>query len=244
MTELMQYNQQLVEKVVLRDDGALEIVGRPFHTIQGEGPFAGCPAVFVRTAGCVYQCPLCDTDYTSNRRTLQVEQLVDEVLSEHKGPTLVVVTGGEPFRQNLLPLVDRLLMLQYRVQIETSGALWQKLPYEDITVVCSPKADHIHPKLRPNAWKYVVRAGEVDPHDGLPTTVLGMNVRPARPVFLPRDGSIGSECPTYVAAHIYVQPVDEQDAEQNKRNMEQAVKSCMQYGYRFGLQMHKIAGLA
>ena len=32
-----------------------------FHTIQGEGPYCGHPAVFIRLAGCNLQCPGCDT---------------------------------------------------------------------------------------------------------------------------------------------------------------------------------------
>ena len=60
-------NQQAPEKQQLRGDGLLA-VHSIFYTIQGEGPFAGETAVFVRLAGCNLQCPLCDTDYTSDRR--------------------------------------------------------------------------------------------------------------------------------------------------------------------------------
>jgi len=71
-------NQQLAEKRVERQDGALEIIDI-FPTIQGEGPFAGEPAIFVRLAGCVLQCPLCDTDYTSGRRLISIPSLTEEI---------------------------------------------------------------------------------------------------------------------------------------------------------------------
>lgn len=37
-----------------------------FHTIQGEGPSAGAPAVFIRTSRCNLHCVWCDTDHTWN----------------------------------------------------------------------------------------------------------------------------------------------------------------------------------
>jgi organic radical activating enzyme len=37
-----------------------------FHTIQGEGVSAGCPAVFVRSSRCNLHCVWCDTDHTWN----------------------------------------------------------------------------------------------------------------------------------------------------------------------------------
>lgn len=37
-----------------------------FHTIQGEGASAGCPAVFIRTSRCNLHCHWCDTDHTWN----------------------------------------------------------------------------------------------------------------------------------------------------------------------------------
>jgi len=51
-------NNQRREKMDSDPGGWLEIVS-VWDTIQGEGPFAGSPAVFVRLAGCNLQCPFC-----------------------------------------------------------------------------------------------------------------------------------------------------------------------------------------
>jgi organic radical activating enzyme len=37
-----------------------------FHSIQGEGPGTGAPAVFIRASRCNLHCVWCDTDYTWN----------------------------------------------------------------------------------------------------------------------------------------------------------------------------------
>ncbi len=37
-----------------------------FHTLQGEGVSAGCPAVFIRASRCNLHCIWCDTDHTWN----------------------------------------------------------------------------------------------------------------------------------------------------------------------------------
>ena len=55
-----EFNGQPIEKVQRTFDGTLE-VHSIFKTIQGEGPFCGTPAVFIRLAGCNLQCPWCDT---------------------------------------------------------------------------------------------------------------------------------------------------------------------------------------
>ena len=107
-----------------------------FYTIQGEGPFTGCPAVFVRLADCNLQCPGCDTDYTSTRRRVCVLDLIWEIRNYFKDNhiegtrRLVVITGGEPLRQKraLAYLIGR-LQFQMTVQIETNGTI--ELPIQD-----------------------------------------------------------------------------------------------------------------
>ena len=223
----------------------IEVEGDPWLTIQGEGPFAGRPAVFVRLSGCNLQCRNCDTDYTTLRETVTVENLVGDVVEtfgKMAGPNhrkLVVITGGEPFRQFALDvLVRALLDLDYQVQIETNGTLWiDEFPVYNsgLTIVCSPKTpkvrDEIHRYCR--YFKYVLSANALSPMDGLPTRVLGMDLIPAR-------------CSTGVMAgnEVFVQPEEViGDAGATKVNTDKCVQVCYEYGYRLSLQQHKILGL-
>lgn len=229
-------NTQPPEKPDYREDGSLEVV-QVWHTLQGEGPLAGTPAVFVRLAGCSLLCDKCDTDYTSMRQRCSVSDLLSALDEAGSDATrLIVLTGGEPFRQNIVPFVKQALALAWRVQIETNGTYYlPELPYDKgfdyLSVVCSPKTVRIHPDLSPSidAYKYVLDADHVDPHDGLPTLSLG-RARPARPEFKSQD--------------IYVQPLDEGNAERNARHAQACVTSCLRYGYRYSHQLHKHLGLA
>lgn len=228
-------NIQPIEKSVPAwKDGAV-IVHSIFPTIQGEGPFVGMPATFVRLAGCNLQCPLCDTDYTSTR----IHMTPPEILAQlHKHPAkLVVITGGEPFRQELGILIRTLLNSDYKVQIETNGTLYQELPFSmfDVTIVCSPKTGRVNEKLLPHisAFKYVLHADKVDPDDGLPLTALDHTAHPK--LARPPAG--------FPSQSIYVQPVDVCNEAENKRHLSATVATVMKHGYRFGLQVHKIIGV-
>ena len=148
-----------------------------FYTIQGEGPFCGYPAVFVRLAGCNLQCPGCDTDYTSKRTVMTSGEVALKVsaLMPFVGG-LVVITGGEPFRQNLSKLFQRLVYdLGCAVQVETNGTLppTENMP-SSVVVVCSPKAGKISSNLaaKVSCYKYVLSATSIAA-DGLPGLVLG-----------------------------------------------------------------------
>ena len=229
----MQMNTQAIERRQERDDGAVEVV-EVFPTIQWEGPYAGRPAVFVRLAGCNLQCPLCDTDYTVARRLTSADDLVKQVSILLPPSGLVVITGGEPFRQTCGRMVSLLLPIA-PVQFETNGTLYDSSMepwWSQVSVVCSPKTGVIHPKLHPvvDSLKYILQDGKVDPTDGLPTDSLHFGVRPARPW----PGFRGE---------IYIQPCDELDALRNKLNTEAAIQSCLRYGYTLCLQLHKLIGL-
>jgi len=229
-------NLQMIEKPVLRDD--LDVVDI-FPTIQGEGPFTGRPAVFVRLAGCNLRCPACDTDYTSNRRYLSVDRIALEVLT--LGHLLVVITGGEPFRQGCGPLTKKLLRLGEEVQFETNGTLSDPTmdslyKREGLSIVCSPKTAKVNEGLieHISAFKYILKDGEVDEADGLPTSSLNCGARPCRP---------WEQLGRPVKASIYVQPMDDGNGGFNKANVAAAIKSCMTFGYILSLQTHKLAGL-
>jgi 7-carboxy-7-deazaguanine synthase len=210
-----------------------------FYTLQGEGPFTGHPAVFIRLSGCTLCCAACDSEYSSFY-SMTVEDVVEQAVNIQHNAQLAVITGGEPFRQYpLAPLIDALLQRFLTVQIETSGSCYQptftalKKAYpEHIKVVCSPKTPRLHPLILQHidAYKYVVRFGHVD-EDGLP------NEEPQKfkliPVAKPHDPQIP----------VYISPWDEKDLELNILNTQQAVDVCLKHGYFLSLQIHKIVNL-
>lgn len=102
-------------------------------TIQGEGPAAGTPAAFVRTAACNLACVWCDTAYTWDWKRFDPDVEVHQVqpadaaadLLAHLPPSerpLVVLTGGEPMLQQ--PALAEMLShvrRRLRVEVETAG---------------------------------------------------------------------------------------------------------------------------
>ena len=94
-----------------------------FYSLQGEADAVGFPTVFVRLTGCPLRCQYCDTAYAFHGGEWMT---VDGVLTRvaQFEPRYVCVTGGEPLAQkNCLPLLARLCDANYRVSLETSGAM-------------------------------------------------------------------------------------------------------------------------
>lgn len=238
----MESNTQPIERLDHSSPRVLDLHSM-FYTIQGEGPFAGRPAVFIRLAGCNLQCPGCDTEYTTGRQTIDTELIAIRAAHLADAP-LVVITGGEPFRQDISQLVTLLHGRGCTVQIETNGviglpagscSIWD---YPDVHIVVSPKVGKVHPSIadRASAYKYVLSAWDTDPTDGLPIRALFNNlpstqVRVARPP----EG--------FPTSQIYVNPMDEQNPELNQQNLAAVAKSCLTHGYTAGVQMHKYMNL-
>ncbi|HEY9793261.1 MAG TPA: 7-carboxy-7-deazaguanine synthase QueE [Candidatus Obscuribacterales bacterium] len=226
--------QNPVRQQQLNADGSLWVQS-VFYTLQGEGPFTGQPAVFVRLAGCNLKCFWCDTDFESSQWKPSLNQLLDKI-QEEKPPCckLIVITGGEPFRQNIAPLVASLLQAGLNVQLETNGTLWVELPkHPNLAIVCSPKTPAIHPKVaeRSQYFKYVIKHGETTEGDGLPNACTqqdGASARVARP---PKG------------ARIFVVPQDSFDDKQNELNRKHCVRLAKQFGYTLTLQTHKLLGI-
>ncbi len=94
-----------------------------FHSVQGEGFWAGSNAFFIRLAGCDVGCPWCDTKHSwpADRHPHRaIEDLVAEAIAHH--PTMVIITGGEPLMHSLDTLTAELHQAGLRVHIETSGS--------------------------------------------------------------------------------------------------------------------------
>ena len=239
---------------VLRSAHPTFEVNSIFSTIQGEGPFTGMPAVFVRLAGCNLQCVFCDTDF-GVKDQLTAEQITDLVKRErvsNPGCDLVVLTGGEPLRQYIRPLVLSLNSYGFRVQVETAGTVWNK-DLEDLfdkrgeryphnTIVCSPKTSSIAPGIGPyvHAIKYICESGKNCMKDGLPVrntqrSLLGNQCRVARPA------AFGY--PDINHDQILIQPCDDQDALAKANNVGAAISVCQRFGYRLSVQTHKVIGV-
>lgn len=233
-------NTQPIEKARLNDGNSLE-VHSVFNTIQGEGPFTGRQAVFIRLAGCNLQCPACDTDYTTDRWNSTPFALL-QFVQEMRREGLVVITGGEPFRQNIHPLVELLIAEGFTVQVETNGTLapptigFHELCSLDTNernkcfIVCSPKAGRVNPVTAALvcAYKYVMAHDSVG-KDGLPLLALDHTASPY--VARPHEGFKGV---------TYLQPCDNKDVVINSANLRECVKSVMLHPYVLQLQVHKI----
>lgn len=127
------------------------LVKEVFKTLQGEGRWAGTPAVFVRFAGCNLwsgreetrsrdagrnnaRCPLfCDTDFVGGQM-LEVEELASQITLLAAGAPLVVFTGGEPLLHlNRHPELLEVLRAGFRspvkLALETNGTI---LPHPEL----------------------------------------------------------------------------------------------------------------
>ena len=114
---------------------ATTVPGEPeiFASLQGEGPSAGRPSVFVRLSNCNLACVWCDTAYTwrfagpdaferkANQIVLSEQDTAARILA--LTGTRLVITGGEPLLQS--PALAKLLALlpAMHVEIETNGTV-------------------------------------------------------------------------------------------------------------------------
>ena len=213
------------------------LVNEVFLSLQGEGRWAGTPALFIRLQGCDVGCPWCDTGYALPLRPedrlpdndagvlnktaaspahtrADVDWLVREALARRGAARHVVVTGGEPCRQPVGSLTEALLQAGCAVQLETSGT-------EPID--CAPGTwVTLSPKARPVADANWARADEIK----LPVRDMAdVERHAARLAALPPE-------------KIRLQPVS-RDAAATAL----CVRLCLEHNWRLSLQTHKFIAL-
>jgi organic radical activating enzyme len=170
---------------------ALKLVGNSpfFYTFQGEGPIAGSPVVFVRTAGCNIglkeDCPWCDTKFfIDGGQDWSIARVMAEVEERADAKTrTIVLTGGEPLLQkkSVEKLGEMAGNMGWHIQVETNGYFVDSDTLIGHTVVVSPKIPHNRNTYLPykSAWrergahlKYVVSADPESKYHDLPEDVL------------------------------------------------------------------------
>jgi len=206
-------------------DGLYLKVNSIFDTIQGEGIYSGFPSIFIRLAGCNLACKFCDTEFDAYEE-IHIDDIlkkVNELSPDYK--KLIVLTGGEPFRQPISLICQKLVDGGFKVQIETNGLLYRKIP-EKVDVVCSPKN---------------TGAGYKPIRKDLLTHVKALKFLISSSNELYQEVAEVGQKNTDIK--IYVQPIDEMDAILNRNNEELAMKIAIKHNAILSLQIHKILGI-
>jgi len=112
----------LINNINLKNDLELPLM-EAFLTVQGEGYFAGQSSYFLRIGGCDVGCHWCDVKESWNPNLHPLTK-VDDIIKEIKkiSVNIVVITGGEPLMWNLDYLCERLISMNIKVHLESSGA--------------------------------------------------------------------------------------------------------------------------
>ena len=201
-----------------------------FYSLQGEGFYAGRPAIFCRFAGCNLWsgresdrekavCKFCDTDFVGCDGPGGGQYSSAVVLTEKIGELwphknlksykpLVVCTGGEPLLQLDGELISRLHEKGFEIAIETNGTM---MPPEGIDWICvSPKA---HAPL-------LLKSGQ------------------ELKLVFPQEGAPPEKYEMLNFSHFFLQPLDAPDRESNTRLALEYVLSHPMW--RLSLQLQKI----
>ena len=204
-----------------------------FYTLQGEGANTGRPAVFCRFSGCNLWtgreedrasavCQFCDTEFVGTDgpgggRFATALDLAHAVAAAWPKPPvpgtqpLVVCTGGEPLLQLDAPAIQAFQDAGFEVAVETNGT--QAAPPGLDWVCMSPKA-----------------GSELVLHSGHELKLV-----------YPQPGAEPEQFEHLDFKHLYLQPMDGPEREENTRR---AVQYCLEHPqWRLSLQTHKFLGI-
>lgn len=176
-----------------------------FATLQGEGPFSGRPAIFIRMAKCNLACSFCDTYFDKgdwlfpDEVAAMVRKEYGKLYDDEPRKAGIVITGGEPTLQPKLANLVGLLASEMHysfIQMETNGILASSWMHPSLTIVCSPKCAEKEGKptvyLEPHsdvmqnahAFKFVIKADPSSPYYYVPRWALEWRKRTGRAVYV------------------------------------------------------------
>jgi 7-carboxy-7-deazaguanine synthase len=209
------------------------LVKEIFYSIQGEGFYAGRPAVFCRFAGCNLWsgkeedredalCKFCDTDFVGfdgqeGGKYPSVHELAKKIRQFWPQRDIksvkpfVVCTGGEPLLQLDAALITALHEAGFEVAVETNGTIISPSGIDWICV--SPKAGVELLQFCGHELKLVFPQPETEPEK-----YANLDFR-----------------------HFFLQPLDGSELDSNTKL---ALQYCLAHPqWQISLQLHKILGV-
>lgn len=214
------------------------LVNDVYPCIQGEGVLTGVAMIMLRLHGCDVGCPFCDTKQTWYKETKNKRGDIEAVLGENplyvekhqseivaflkmKYPNMkwVLISGGEPARFELKPLVNALHDAGYKVAIETSGTELGHIG-ANIDWIC------VSPKLNMPGGKKVLS-------DALQVADEIKHVIGKQEHITELENLIKTN-PLKEGVEICVQPIS-----QSKKATELCIKVAQDKGWRLSIQVHK-----
>jgi len=235
------------------------LVTSMFRTLQGEAPFTGHPAVFLRTAGCNYgkknpYCNFCDTAFQfAMGKKLHFSELSEQLAALYKPGDILVITGGEPTLQHAL--ID---WIQYdstpweEVQFETNGTqfkFFQELDKSCLAdhpvFVVSPKANtrtKVYPTVHEDVLRYarclkfVLEPDPESPHHTIPEWAFDSGI----PIYV-SPAAYYLRTPTSEVASAWDHTLI--NAEATARSYAYAAQYAMDHGLLLSIQTHLFAAV-
>ena len=242
------------------------LVTKIFSTIQGEGPFTGWPAVFVRLAGCNYGgkdvvsagCSYCDSAFEiHNGKAMSFEDIATEINTQLEQTTnkslrdqLIVITGGEPLLQKNLNGFIQYLEEKYpqiNTQIESNGVFPPNIPDNTVLVV-SPKAvvgayhrlrEDVF--LRASCLKFLISADENSGYFDIPEWAIEFISARRRPVYVSPINIYARSLNEGEVPNIFTPGLI--NIEATMKNYKRAALVAMQRGLILNTQTHLFYGL-
>ncbi|MCV3470686.1 7-carboxy-7-deazaguanine synthase QueE [Campylobacter sp. CNRCH_2015_0814] len=239
----------------------MEVV-ETFLSLQGEGKYSGNLAIFVRFAGCNFNCVGfgvkkekdskillgCDTiravftkEFKTCYKTYTSVKLFDEVLKlANSRKAMVVITGGEPLlnyqNKDFLCFINLLLENDFKVHFETNASIeidFEKYPlYKKCYFALGVKLSNSGVKKEKRIHKKALKAFKRYAKDSFYKFVLDKD-------FLQENKALGeiNEILQICENEVFCMPMGSSEEEISKNALSVA-EFCIKNGYNYSDRLH------